>query len=92
MNAIQIKNANILIVFNDLIADMEKLQSIVTEIFIRSRKIKISLVFITGCYFSIPKNIINSAHYLIMKIPNKREFQQIALSELLSLIPTLKTL
>ena len=49
---------------------------IVTELFIRGRKLKIS---ITQSYFSVPKNIrLNSMHYFIMKILNKRELQQTA--------------
>ena len=71
----------ILIVFDDMIADMfskKKLNPIVTEIFIRRRKLNISLAFITQYYFTVPKNIrINSTHYFVMKIPNKRELQQI---------------
>ena len=51
----------------------------VTELFIRGRKLNISLVFITQSYFAVPKNSkLNSTHYFIMKIPNKRELQQIA--------------
>ena len=71
------KKCKILISFNDMIADMfsnKKLNSIVTELFIRGRKLNISLVFITRSYFGKPKSIrLNSAHYLIMKFPNKRE-------------------
>ena len=49
---------------------------IVTELFIRGRKLKISLDFITQSYFAVPKNIrVNSTQYFIMKIPNKRELQ-----------------
>ena len=63
-------------------ADMlsnKKLNPIVTELFIRGRKLNISLVFITQSYFAVPKNIrLNSTHYFVMKIPNKRELQQIA--------------
>ena len=69
-------------VFDDMIADMlsnKKLNPIVTELFIRGRKLNISLVFITQSYFAVPKNIrLNSTHYFVMKIPNKRELQQIA--------------
>ena len=76
------KKRKILIVFDDMIADMlsnKKLNSIVTELFIRGRKLNISLVFITQSYFAVPKNIrLNSTHYFVMKIPNKRELQQIA--------------
>ena len=64
-----------------MIADMvsnKKLNPIVTELFIRGRKVDISLVFITQSYFAVPKNIrLNSTHYFVMKIPNKRELQQI---------------
>ena len=49
---------------------------IVTELLIRGRKLNISLVFITQSYFFVPKNIrLNSTHYFLMKIPNKRELQ-----------------
>ena len=65
-----------------MIADMlsnNKFNPIVTELFIRGRKLNISLVFITQSSFAVPKNIRpNSAHYFVMKIPNKRELQQIA--------------
>ena len=64
-----------------MIADMlrnKKRNPIVTESFIRGRKINISLAFITQSYFAVPKNIrLNSTHYFVMKIPNKRELQQI---------------
>ena len=57
----------------------KKLTPIVTELFIRGRKLNISLVFITQSYFAVPKNIIlNSTHYFVIKIPIKRELQQIA--------------
>ena len=57
------------------------LNSIVTELFIRSRKLNISIVFITKSYFKVPKDVrLNSTHFFIMKIPNKRELQQIALN------------
>ena len=57
----------------------KKLNLIVTELFIKGRKLNISLVFITQSYFAVPKNIrLNSTHYFIMKIPNKQELQQIA--------------
>ena len=70
-----------MIVFDDMIADMltnKKLNSIVALLFIRGRKLNISRVFITQSYFAVPKNIsLNSTHYFIMNIPNKRELQQI---------------
>ena len=79
------KKRKILIVFDDMIADMlssKKLNLIVTELFIRGRKLNISLVVITQSYFAVPKNIrLNSAHYFIMKIPNKQELQEIAFNQ-----------
>ena len=76
------KKRKISIFFDDMIADMlndKKVNPIVTELFIRGRKLKISLVFITQSYFVSPKNIrLNSLHYFIMKIPNKGELQQIS--------------
>ena len=73
-----------LIVSDDMIADMinnKKLNPIVTELFVRSRKLNISIVFITQSYFKVPKDVrLNSTHFFIMKIPNKRELQQIALN------------
>ena len=57
----------------------KNLNPAVTELFIRDRKLSISLVFITESYFAVPKHIrLNSTHYFIMKIPNKQEIQQIA--------------
>ena len=74
----------VLIIFDDMIADMinnNKLNPIVTELFIRGRKLNISIVFITQSYFKVPKDVrLNSTHFFIMKIPNKRELQQIALN------------
>ena len=77
------KENKILIVFDDMIADMihnKKLNSIVTELFIRGRKLNISLVFITQSYFKVPNVRLNTSHFFIAKIPNKRELQQIAIS------------
>ena len=70
-----------LIVFADMLSNI-KLNPIVTELFIRGRKLDISLVFIAQSYFVVPRNIIlNSTHYFIMKIPNKQELQQIAFNQ-----------
>ena len=78
------RERKILIVFDDMIADMindKKLNPIVTELFIRGRKLNISIVFITQSYFKVPKDVrLNSTHFFIMKILNKRELQQIALN------------
>ena len=76
------KKCKIFIVFDDVIADMlrnKRLNPIVTEVFIRGRKLNVSLVFIKQSYFAVPKHItLNSTNYFIMKIPNKRELQQTA--------------
>ena len=73
-----------LIVFNDMIADImsnKKFQAIIKELFIRCRKLNISLVFITQSYFSVPKDVrLNSIHYLIMKINNRKELQNISIN------------
>ena len=75
------KERKIFIVFDDMIADVinnKKLNSIVTELFIRDRELNISFVFIDQSYFKVPKDfILNCTHIFIMKIPNKRELQQI---------------
>ena len=67
-----------------MISDMihnKKLDSIVTELFIRGRKLNISFVFITQSYFKVPKDVrLNTSHLFIAKIPNKRELQQIAIN------------
>ena len=76
----QAEKRKILIVFDDIIAD-KKFQAIIKDLFIRCRKLNISLAFITQSYFSVPKDVrLNSIHYLIMKISNKRELQNIAIN------------
>ena len=79
------KKRKILIVFDYLIADMlsnKKLNPIVTELFVRGRKLNISFVFITQSYFAVPKNIrLISNNYFVMKISNKIDFQQIAFNQ-----------
>ena len=70
------KENKILIVFDDMIAGIQhkKINSIVTELFIRGRKSITSLVFITQSYFKVAKDVrLNSSHFFIAKIPNKRE-------------------
>ena len=78
------KENKILIVFDDMIVDMihnKKLNSIVTELFIRGGKLNISLVFLTQSYFMVPKDVrLNTSYFFIAKIPNKRELQQIAIN------------
>ena len=70
------KKCKILIVFDDMVADMinnKKLNPVVTELFVRGRKLNISIVLITQSYFKVPKDVkLNSTHFFIMKIPNKR--------------------
>ena len=71
-------------VFDDMIADMihnKTLDSVITELFIRGRKLNISLVFITQSYFEVPKDVRqNTTHFFITKGSNKRELQQIAIN------------
>ena len=78
------KNRKVIIVFDDMIADMinnKKPNPIVTELFIRGRKLNISFVFVTQSYFKVPKDVrLNSTYFFIIKVPNKRELQQIALN------------
>ena len=67
-----------------MIADImsnTKFQVIIKELFIRCRKLNISVVFITQSYISVPKDVrLNSTHYLIMKINNRKELQNIAIN------------
>ena len=59
----------------------KKLNSIVTELFIRGRKLNISPVFITQLYFKVPKDVrLNTSHFFTAKIPNKRELQETAIN------------
>ena len=71
----------ILIVFDDMISDMiknKKLNPIVTELFIRRRKLNISLVFITQSYFKVPKDVrLNTTHFFIAKSANKESFKKL---------------
>ena len=80
------RKRKVLIVFDDMIPDImtnKKFQAIIKELFIRCRKLTISLVFITQSYFSVPKEVrLNSTYYLIMKIHNRRELRQIAINHL----------
>ena len=78
------KEFKILIAFDDMSADMinnKKLNSVITGLYIRGRKLSIFLAFITQSYFKVPKDVrLNSTHFFIMKIPNKRELKQGALN------------
>ena len=77
------RKRKILTVFDDMIVYImtnKRFQAIIKELFIRCRKLNISLVFITQSYFRVRKEVrLNSTHYLIMKNHNKRELQQIAI-------------
>ena len=76
------RDKKVLIIFDDMIADImrsEKLKAIVKELFIRCRKLNISIVFITQSYFRTPKDArLNSTHYILMKIDNKKELKSLA--------------
>ena len=65
----------LLMIFDDMIADImrsEKFKAVIKELFIRCRKLNISIVFITQSYFRIPKDTkLNSTHYILMKIANR---------------------
>ena len=76
------RDKKVSIIFDDIIADImrtEKLKAIVKELFIRCRKLNISIVFITQSYFKTPKDArLNSTHYILMKISNRKELKSIA--------------
>ena len=69
------KENKMLLVFDDVIADMinkKKLNSILTKLFIRGRKLNISLVFITQSYLKVPKDVrLNTSHFFIAKISKR---------------------
>ena len=79
------RNRKTLIVLDDMIADIltnKTFQATIKELFLRFKKLNIALVFITQSYFSFPKEVrLNSIHYLIVKIHNKRELQSIAINQ-----------
>ena len=76
------RKRKVLIIFDDMIADIvssKNFRAITKELFIRCRKLNISIVFITQSYFRTPKDArLNSTHYVIMKIQSKKELQNIA--------------
>ena len=75
------KENKILISFDDMIADMihnKKLNSVITEVFVRGRKLNISLVFITQSYFKVPKDVrLNTSHFLLQKFQIKENFKKL---------------
>ena len=76
------RDKKVLIVFHDMIADIEynkKFKRIIKEIFYRARKINLSIVFIMQSYFRALKDArLNSTHYILMKIDNKKGLKSIA--------------
>ena len=76
------RDKKVLMISDDMIADImrsKKFKAIIKELFIRCRKLNISIVFITQSYFRTPKDaILNSTHYILMKIGNKKELKVIA--------------
>ena len=74
------RDKKVLIVFDDMIADIEynkNFKRIIKELFYRARKINISVVFITQSYFRALKDArLNSTHYIIMKINNKKRIKK----------------
>ena len=86
----QTEKEKILIVFDYILADImtnKKFQVILKELFIRCRKLNVSLVLITQSCFSVPKDVrLNSTHYLIIKINNRGELQNIAILVILQIM------
>ena len=78
------RKRKVLIIFDDMISHVmsdEKTQQILKYLFIRCRKLNISLCFLTQSYFSVPKDIrLNCTHYISFKLNNKRELQNIAIN------------
>ena len=76
------RDKKVLITFDDMIADVEynkNFKRIIKELFYGARKINVSVVFITQSYFRALKDArLNSTHYIIMKINNKKELKRIA--------------
>ena len=76
------RDKKVLTVFDDMIADItssKKFKAMIKELFIRCRKLNISIVFITQSYFRPPKDArLNSRHYIIMKIQIRKELQNIS--------------
>ena len=79
-NTMQMKNRKYWLYLMICLLSNNKLNPIAAELFIKGRKLIISLVFITQSYFVVPKCIrLNSPHYFVMKIPNKRELNKMHL-------------
>ena len=78
------RRRNVLIIFDDMISHVvsdKKAQQILKDLFIRCRKLSISICFLTQSYFSVPKDVrLNCTHYILFKLNNKRELQNIAIN------------
>ena len=78
------RKRKILIIFDDMISHVmsdRRAQQIFKGLFIRCRKLSISLCFLTQSYFSVPKDVrLNFTHYILFKLNNKRELQNIAIN------------
>ena len=78
------RKRKVLIIFDDMISHVmsdKKAQQILKDLFIRCRKLNISLCFLTQSYFSGPKDVrLNCTHYILFKLNNKRELQNMAIN------------
>ena len=84
MIIIKKRQRKVLIAFDDMVSHVissKKAQQVFKELFIRCRKLNISLCFFTQSYFSVPKDVrLNCTHYVIFKLNNRRELQNIAIN------------
>ena len=78
------RKRKVLTVFDDMISHVmsnKKAQQVLKELFIKCRKLNISLCFLIQSYFSVPKDVrLNCTHYIVFKLNNKRELQNIAVN------------
>ena len=78
------RRRKVLIIFDDMpshVMSDKNAQKILKDLFIRCRKLNISLCFLTQSYFSVPKDVrLNCTHYILFKLNNKRELQNIAIN------------
>ena len=78
------RKRKVLIIFDDMISHVmsdKKAEQILKDLFIRCRKLNISLCFLTQSYFSVPKDVrLNCTHYILFKFNNKRELQNVAIN------------
>ena len=78
------RKRKVLIIFDDMVFHVmsdKKSQQILKDLFIRCRKLNISICFLTQSYFSVPKDVrLNFTHYILFKLNNKRELQNMAIN------------